>query len=329
VSACIGQSGSKATLGLAPRLIQCNIKARTISFMHMNLHHLAIFFGIAESGNLGAAAKRLSISQPALSRQLKWFEDRLGVVLFERLPRGMRLTQAGEILRDYASRLFEIERAASRAMQEIANVDRGQLMLGASNTIGTYLLPVWLAAFRTRYPKISVSVFVGNTEQVAQGVADLRFAFGFIEGPLHVPDLRVERLMQDEILPVAASGHAALNQKRLDPASLRTLPLLMREEGSGTRELVSAALGDFDIIPTNVMHLGNTEALKQAAVQGGGIAWLPRCSIESELASGDLVALKLPKLVIRRPLNLVLSAGTYMAPAGGAFLDIVRAAIKG
>ena len=201
-------------------------------------------------------------------------------------------------------------------------------MIGASNTIGTYLLPAWLAAFRNRYSKIAVSVFVGNTEQVAQGVSDLRFTYGFIEGPLHVAQLRVERLMHDEVLPVAASQHAVVKQKRFDLRSLNTLPLLMREEGSGTLELVSATLKAFNVSPTNVMQLSNTEALKRAALQGGGIAWLPRCSIERELATGDLVALRFPKLVIRRPLNLIRGVGSYRAPAGEAFLDIVRAMVK-
>jgi len=295
--------------------------------MHMNLHHLSIFFAVAESGSLSAASNRLHISQPALSRQLKWFENRLGVTLFERLARGMRLTQAGEILRDYARRLFEIEHAASAAMREIESLDRGELIIGASNTIGTYLLPGWLAVFRSKHPKISVSVFVGNTEQVAQGVSDLRFAYGFIEGPLHVADLRVERLMFDEILPVAAATHAVFRKHRVDIRTLADLPFLMREEGSGTRELVSGALLMLKVFPTNVMQLGNTEALKQAALQGGGIAWLPRSSIDRELASGDLVGLKLPKLIIRRPLNLI-RGDTYVAPAGEALLDIIRTIIK-
>ena len=296
--------------------------------MHMNLHHLSIFYAIAESGSLSTASQRLHISQPALSRQLKSFEHRLGVVLFERLARGMRLTQAGEILRDYAARLFEIERAAALAMREIEGVDRGQLVIGASNTIGTYLLPVWLAAFRKQYPKIAVSVFIGNTEQVAQGVSDLRFAYGFIEGPLHVAQLRVERLMHDEILPVAASTYAAATLSQIDLRSFNTLPVLMREEGSGTRELVSATLKSLKIAPTNVMYLSNTEALKQAALQGGGVAWLPRSSIARELATGELVVLKVAKLCIRRPLNLIRGAGSYVAPAGDALLKIVREMIE-
>lgn len=294
----------------------------------MNLHHLAIFHAIARSGSLTVASERMHISQPAISRQLKWFENSLGVVLFERLPRGMRLTQAGEILRDYAARIFDMERSAAAAMRDISNVDRGELMIGASNTIGTYLLPAWLVAFRGRHPKIAVSVFVGNTQQVAEGVADWRFVFGFIEGPMRNDKLEVERLLQDEILPVAAAGAKFLAGKRLSAQSLATLPFLSREPGSGTRELVMDMLSALDIVPANVLSLGNTEALKRAAVQGGGIAWLPRVCMESELASGQLVPLKLPNLVIRRPLNLVTHSSVYVSPAARAFLDVVHTMIK-
>ena len=308
--------------------IQCKSVALAIPIMQMNLHHLSIFYSIAESGSLTTASKRLHISQPAISRQLKWFEARLGVVLFERLPRGMRLTQAGEILRDYASRLLEIERSATAAMREIAGVDRGQLAIGASNTIGTYLLPAWLAKFRQKYPKIVVSVFIGNTEQVSEGVADLRFACGFIEGPLHFAGLQVERLLYDEILPVVAGTHALATQKRIDLRSFSSLPLLMREAGSGTREIVCATLDALNIIPTNVMCLSNTEALKQAALEGGGVAWLPRLCMERELRDGELVPLKLPKLRIKRLLHTVLGTDTYLSPACEAFLEVIRDSIK-
>ena len=302
--------------------------AVSIYFVYMNMHHLAIFHCIAEAGSLTIAAKRLHISQPAISRQLKWFENRLGVTLFERLPRGMRLTHAGEILRDYAARIFDMERSAAAAMRDIAHIDRGELPLGASNTLGTYLLPAWLVEFRQRHPLITVSVFVGNTEQVAAGVADWRFACGFIEGPLHNDTLRVERLLQDEIVPVAAAGAEFMRGKRLSAKSLATLPVLAREPGSGTRELVMNMLASLDIVPTNVLSLGNTEALKRAAVRGGGIAWLPRVSMEAELTSGQLVPLEWANLTIRRPLSVVSRAGAYVSPAAKAFLNLVRTMVK-
>ena len=290
----------------------------------MNLHHLSLFFAIAEAGNISEASKRLFISQSALSRQLKEFEGRLGVVLFERLPRGMRLTDAGEMLRDYAARLFSIEYAAEAAVREMANVGRGRLVIGASNTIGTYVLPAILAAYRQRFPKIAVSLFVGNTEQVGRGVADLRFSVGFIEGPSHLAELTSEPFMRDEIIPVVASTHELARQKRIELASLSHLPLLMREEGSGTRELVTGLLEEKGVKPANVMHFGNTEALKQAALHGGGIVWLPRLCMLKELAEGSLMPLNIRGLGIRRELRTVRVKGGYLSPPGTAFLDLLK-----
>jgi DNA-binding transcriptional LysR family regulator len=289
----------------------------------MNLHHLAIFHAIAETGSISACAQRLHISQPAISRQLKEFEKRTGVVLFERLPRGMRLTQPGEVLRDYAARLFEIARSAEAAVKELSDARQGRLAIGASNTIGTYILPGLLARFRRTHPDIGISMFVGNTEQVSQGVADLRFVVGFIEGPLHVPDLRLERFFDDELVPVASAAHPLSGKKRLVPADLSGQPLLMREPGSGTRELIATHLRRHGIRPGNVVEFGNTEAIKQAALHGGGIAWLPRVCMPRELAAGELVRLAVKSLAIRRPLSVIRRPDGYTAPAAEAFLKLL------
>lgn len=289
----------------------------------MNLHHLAIFHTIAETGSISACADRMHISQPAISRQLKAFEQRIGVVLFERLPRGMRLTQPGEVLRDYAARLFEIARTAEAAVKELSVGRQGQLSIGASNTIGTYILPSLLARFRRSHPSVGISMFVGNTEQVSQGVADLRFALGFIEGPLHVPDLRADRFSEDEIVPVTSSDHPLTSKKRLTPADFSGQPLLMREPGSGTRELVERCLQRHGVRPGYIVEFGNTEAIKQAAVHGGGIAWLPRACMPRELTGGELVRLPVKRLIIRRSLSVIRRPG-YTAPAAEAFLRLLN-----
>src|SRR5581483_3751464 len=148
----------------------------------MNLRHLAIFHAIARRGSVNAAAEHLHTSQPAVSRELRTLEERLGVVLFDRLPRGMRLTEAGQVLLDYADRIFTLDQAAERAMHELANLESGHLAIGASNTLGTYLLPALLAAFHTRYPGIELSLEVTNTEHVVEGVRGMRYALGFVEG---------------------------------------------------------------------------------------------------------------------------------------------------
>ncbi|MFQ1062506.1 LysR family transcriptional regulator [Bordetella trematum] len=290
----------------------------------MNLHHLSIFHAIAEAGSITASAERLHISQPALSRELRTFEERLGVVLFERHAKGMRLTQAGEVLHDYATRLFELEQAAEAAMRNLAEQPGGRLIVGASNTIGTYVLPRVLTAFRQEQPNVAVSLFVGNTEQVMQGVQDMRFMLGFIEGPMRMEGLHTATFKTDEIIPVVAPQHVFARQPVIDCSLLAHQMLLMREPGSGTRELIVDLLRQQGIDSRMTMEFGNTEALKQAAISGGGIAWLPRISIVNELQSGQLQELGLACLRLRRPLKVVTREKAYQEPHVTQFLGFLH-----
>jgi LysR family transcriptional regulator, low CO2-responsive transcriptional regulator len=287
----------------------------------MNLHHLALFNAVAETGSISTAAQRLHISQPAMSREIKEFEARLGVTLFERLPRGMRMTHAGVVLREYAMRLFDIARTAEAAMREIADARSGLLSIAASNTIGTYILPQRLAAFHRAHPGVRITMFVGNTEQVSQGVADMRFTLGFIEGPLHVSGLVARQFRQDELIPVVAADSELLKKKRLSASDISGHALLMRERGSGTRELIADTLAANDVQQGNVMEFGNTEALKRAAMHGGGVAWVPRISATQELRDGTLQVLPIKRLVIQRPLTVIQRANAHAGPATEAFLD--------
>ncbi len=290
----------------------------------MNLHHLAIFHAIAETGSISAAAIRVRVSQPALSRELKDFEGRLGVVLFERLPRGMRLTEPGKVLHAYSARLFAVADSAQAAMRDFADARAGQLSMGASNTIGTYVLPRFVAQFRTLFPQVGISLFVGNTGQVAQGVADLRFTVGFVEGPVRVEGVTAEEFSRDELIPVVGAQHPLAGRRRANPADINGLPLLMREPGSGTRELIGELLQQRDVRTGNIVEFGNTEALKQAAIHGGGIAWLPSISVVRDLQDGSLVRLPVRALGLQRPLSILRREGAYQVPAVEAFLQRVR-----
>ena len=185
----------------------------------MNLHHLLVFHTIAKTGSITSSSKQLNISQPALSRELRVLENRFGVTLFERLPRGMRLTNSGKILAEYADRLFETAHAAELAMKDIASARTGHLSLAASNTIGTYVLPRMIAKFCNSNPGIKVSVFVGNTAQVSQGIAEQRYSLGFIEGPLHVRGLTAIRFGDDNFcrssLPGIDSPMCQMSSRRI------------------------------------------------------------------------------------------------------------------
>lgn len=209
-------------------------------------------------------------------------------------------------------------------MREIAGAMSGRLTIGASNTIGTYVLPRVLATFRRQRPEVQVTLFVGNSEQVSQGVVDMRFMLGFIEGPLHLRGLSASPFRHDELVPVASSGHPLLGKRRLTVGDVSGQALLVREPGSGTRELIAETLRRHGLVEGGTMEFGNTEALKRAAVHGGGIAWLPRISMLSELKDGSLRELPLPDLRIVRPLMVLSREGAPLEPVADAFLRLLH-----
>lgn len=247
----------------------------------------------------------------------------MNVTLFERLPRGMRLTHAGNVLARYADQLFELARAAEFAMNEIACARTGHLSLAASNTIGSYVLPRMLSMFCSSNPDVKISLFVGNTALVSQGIADQRYSLGFIEGPIEVNGLTSTRFAIDELIPVVAAGHRLADLLDVDPSDLDNVPLLMREIGSATRQLIMDILHELNIAKGPVLEFGNTEAVKQAAIHGGGVAWLPSVSISNELNSGTLVQLASDQLIIRRPFSVIRRFGSIDSPADEAFIRML------
>lgn len=287
----------------------------------MNLRHLAVFHAVAKTGSVNAAAPLLRTSQPAVSRELQTLEGRLGMPLFDRLPRGMRLTEAGQVLLSYAERIFGIEQAAERAMRELADLESGQLAIGASNTIGTYLLPGFIARYHRRYPRIRLSLEIGNTEEVVKGIHDARFTLAFVEGSVHDETLEVREIRRDRIVAVAAPVHPLV---AIGPVSLQALaetPALLREHGSGTREVFDRAAESAGIAVHARLELGHTEAVMRAVMAGAGLGCLSRFVVEDAVRRGELAVLPAPFLELRRPLHAVLHKARFLGPALRATLQ--------
>jgi DNA-binding transcriptional LysR family regulator len=287
----------------------------------MNLRHLAVFYGVAQAGSVNAAALRLRTSQPAVSRELRTLEQRLGVVLFDRLPRGMRLTEAGAVLLDYAERIFGLETAAERAIRELADLESGQLALGASNTIGTYLLPAFVASFHIRHPKVSLDLEVSNTQEIVKGVLDSRFALGFVEGRIRDEAIEAREFRRDRIVAVAAPQHLLAKARSVSVRSLAESPSLLREPGSGTREIVERAFARHRLTLRCGVRINSAEALKRAAMEGGGVGWISELCVVEELRSGRLVELKTPHLALERPFYTLKLRGRHLNRSALAFLQ--------
>ena len=287
----------------------------------MNLRHLSVFHGIAKAGSVNAAARLLHTSQPAVSRELRTLEERLGVLLFDRLPRGMRLTEAGKVLLDYAERIFGLDEAAERAMRELSDLEGGQLAIGASNTIGTYLLPAFVTSFHVRYPKVSLNLEIGNTQEIVKGVLDSRFALGFIEGRIRDDAMEAREFRRDRIVAVVAPQHSLAKGRALSVRALAESPAILREPGSGTREMVERAFARYRLQPRCALHISSSEAVKRAAMESGGVGWISEVCVSEELRTGRLVALRTPRLSLERPLYSLRLRGRHLNRSALMFLQ--------
>ncbi|GAB5100683.1 LysR family transcriptional regulator [Caballeronia insecticola] len=287
----------------------------------MNFTHLLAFYEVARAGSISAGAQRLHVSQPAVTREIRELEERLGVTLFDRLPRGVALTQVGNTLLEYATRIFALSEAAERELTELAGLTAGQLLIGASATVGVYLVPAVIAQFNVLFPKVTVELTVANTEQVEQGLLAHAFGLGFIEGPYDAAVFDANVIGADEIIAVAAVGHP-LAKRRFAARELADKAVILREPGSGTRAAVEDAYKRAGLSMTPLMSVSHTEAIKRMLLSGQAIAYVSSLSVAEEIARGDLVRLKVIGVDITRLLHVVWLKGRSFAPSTEAFVKL-------
>jgi DNA-binding transcriptional LysR family regulator len=289
----------------------------------MNLNHLRAFHAVAVAGSITAAARTLQVTQPAVSKQLGDLEDALGARLVDRLPRGIRLTTAGRALLDHARRIFGIEHTAEVELAALVGVRRGELSIGASTTVGSYLVPPVLGAFQRQHPRLRLDLQIGNTAAVHDLVRRQLVELGLTEGSVNDDDLEASVFDHDDMVAIAAPGDPVLSRLPLSARELVGLPFVMRERGSGTREVIEAALAKRRLAVEPIMSLGSTEAVKHAVAARLGVAIVSRLTVALELASGSLVAIELADLEIRRELHLVELHGRSRSPAASRFLALL------
>jgi DNA-binding transcriptional LysR family regulator len=283
--------------------------------MAINLAHLAVFHAVASEGSVSRGAERLMVSQPAVSKQLRQLERSLGASLFDRLPKGVRPTAAGELLAGYARRIFALEAEAAEALAELRGMRRGSISVGASTTIGVYLLPEIFVRYRRAYPDVRMHMEVANSEVIRRRL---------VEGD----ELDSTVFLRDELVPIAAPGHPLARRKRPVPAAtLCREPFVVRETGSGTKSVVERALAERGLSVTPVMSLGSTEAIKRAVAAGVGVAIVSRLTVQQELQLGRLVVLRVPDLPINRPLHRLTLRGRQPSQAVAAFMKMLAGAL--
>lgn len=266
---------------------------------------IRVFRAVAAHMSFSKAAQELSISQPGVTFHIKALEKEYGTPLLERVGRRLFLTDAGRTLLRYAQRMALMEEEARVAVEELKGLQSGLLVVGASATIGIYLLPEVVGEFRNRHPGIKVSLRVGNKRHTIERLLRNEVDFGLVASPVTAPTLIAEPYLNDQLVVIVAPTHRFAHQPLVYPGELRRETLLVREPGSGTQELMEERLGELRVEPADTMQLGSTEAIKQAVAANLGVSIASRYSVEAELASGRLCAANVPALRMNRRLLLL------------------------
>jgi len=285
----------------------------------MNLHQLELFLAVGEEGSVTRGAERAAVSQPAVSRAIADLEASLGERLFDRGPKGVAPTEAGRVLLDYAKRIFALKREAGEALSDLRGLESGRLSIGASTTIGDYLLPPAIARFLARYPSIDLSVEIGNTDAIQAGVLEGRYDVGFTEGQIDPGRFAVDVLRTDELVVFSAPNHPLARAETVGLIDVAEYPFVMREEGSGTRRIVEDRFREAGIQPRVACALGSTNAIKRAVATGLGLGIVSALAVATEVERGEAIIIRTP-LSLTRQLHTIRLAWRRESAALRAFL---------
>jgi DNA-binding transcriptional LysR family regulator len=288
---------------------------------------LKVFRVAAEELSFTRAAEKLFLTQPAVTMQIKNLEDELRVRLFDRTGQRIALTPAGAVLHEYATRIAGICGEAESALAALRGEAVGHLSLAASTTIAQYLLPALAGQFLNENPGVELHIVGANTAEVVASLAAGRVRLGLIEGPAGRTDVKTEPFLDDTLLLIAPPSHEWAETGALDVRALIGAPLILRERGSGTRDVVERALRKAGLELKKlriVMELDSTEAVKSAVRAGLGVGFVSEWALSRELALGLLKTVPVRNLDIRRQFLLVYPRGPELTGIEGKFARFAK-----
>lgn len=292
----------------------------------MTLRHMRIFIEVCRRGSVTAAAEALYLAQPSVSLAIKELEQYYGIKLFDRLSRSMRLTEEGRRMFPYANSLVSV---FDEMEQGVKNWDSfGTLRVGSSITIGNFLLPGLVKEFYSSHPEMKVQVQIDNSEQVEKGVLRGDLDFALIEGTAHSGAIVCERFMSDTLAVVCGKTHPLADKENITLKELLRYDLLLREHGSGGRELFDSMLVTYDVSAAPVWESTSTGALIAAVAAGLGVSVLPQMLVKPHLDGGELHLLKLVGIPLERRFYLIYHQRKFLSKSAQDFIVLAKNAQK-
>jgi len=257
----------------------------------MDDHKLKVFCIVAETKSFSRASEIIRLTQPAVSLQIQALEEMYGTKLFNRSGCVITLTKAGEMLYRYAKEISSLYAAAEKEIGGVTGLVKGIISVGASSTIGNYILPSVIADFRRKFPKVGIHLQVGNTKNVIDFLNAGSVDIGLVEGDVNKQKLILEKLIPDEMVFIMSPYHHLAKKTSISIMELSKEPLIFREEGSGTRQAIEKYLAKHGISQQHLkisLIMGSTDAIKGAVEEGLGTSIMSRWAARKEVKYGSL-----------------------------------------
>jgi DNA-binding transcriptional LysR family regulator len=266
---------------------------------------LKTFVTVVEHKNFSRAAEELYLSHPNVSLQIQSLEEELGTKLVNSSSKHLELTQAGEIYYGYAKQILLLQDKAKQEIKQLSNVVTGALKVGASYTIGEYILPFVVAEFAAQYPKVEIEASIANTEEIIQAVRANHLDIALVEGEVHYSDIVIRPIMEDEIILVVPNQHPLARLPIVTSEHLQDQVWILRESGSGTRAFSDKLIKEWGINVRKTYIFGSGQAVKQAVTAGLGIALVSRWIVRKELNAKELKSIRIKGKRLTRSFYLI------------------------
>ena len=295
----------------------------------MDIHQLRVFTSVFQDKSFSRASKKLRLTQPTVSAHITALEEEYNCKLFDRLGRTIIPTKEAEVLYQYAIEIIEKADATKEALGRFKNQITGKLIIGASTIPGTYLLPLVMTTFQKKYPSVSFQILIADSKKIVESVSKHELLMGIVGAKLGNDTINYMPFLNDELIVV--SSPSLVKSNRIALKELIKFPMILREEGSGTRTMTEQILSERGI-PHRTISIagifGSTDAVKQAVKAGLGVSILSRLSVSDELKYKTLKEIKITDASMRRKFYIITHTRRTLPPAYTIFINYVKADAK-
>ncbi len=295
----------------------------------MNLNQLRIFYESAKEHSFTRAAEHLCVSQPAVSSQIKQLETITRLKLFNKAGKKLYLTEAGEMLFSYAQKIFQLEHEAEQVLDRIREVRTGTLHIGTTNTYARFLMPNYISMFHALYPGVSIHLSEGSSMEMMQSLLHMKNELAIVASDTAPKFLNSIIFRKENILLVISPDHPLAQKETVTVEEISKVPLIMREEGSGTRKIVMEAFRSKGLTPTILYEASNLEFTKELLRRGEGASFIVEPVVRNELKQGVLKEVQITDAELSMDAYIVFLNEKNLSKIAGCFMNMLVSRAEG